>query len=150
MIVGTPIAYLNAAVVAFLAWAIWGRDRLAGVHWPLTIGESLSGATTMAIWYGSMGAPGVLFGAFIGFLTALLFWAIALRNANPPEGHRLAPSNREGGGQPVTKDARVFGDRPRITTVPELRIWWPSANQADASPCCCSASSFRFLACLGQ
>ena len=77
---GVPIAYLNAAVVALPVWAIWGRSSLTLRHWPLTVGASLSGAITMTVVLDA-DVITALFGAVIGFLTALLFWTMALRNS---------------------------------------------------------------------
>jgi hypothetical protein len=79
MIVGVPIAYLNAVVVALPVWAIWDRSSLTRSHWPLTVGASLSGAITMTVVL-DKDIVTALAGAVIGFLTALLFWTIALRN----------------------------------------------------------------------
>lgn len=79
MIVGVPIAYLNAVVVALPVWAIWGRSSLTLRHWPLTAGASLSGAITMTVML-EADVMTELVGAVIGFLTALLFWTVGLRN----------------------------------------------------------------------
>jgi hypothetical protein len=81
LIVGAVIAYLNAFVTAAPIWIIAGRNRLVRNHWPLTIGGTLSGIITMICVTRSFPIPLLSFGAVAGFLSALLFWVIALREA---------------------------------------------------------------------
>jgi len=79
LIVGAVIAYLNAFVIAAPIWIIAGRNRLVRNRWPLTIGGTLSGIITMICVTRSFPIPLLSFGAVAGFLSALLFWVIALR-----------------------------------------------------------------------
>jgi hypothetical protein len=79
LIIGALVTYLNALVVAAPLWIIFGRSRLVRNHWPLTIGGSLSGMTTVILFANRRDPTYVLFGAAAGFATALLFWVIALR-----------------------------------------------------------------------
>jgi hypothetical protein len=79
LIVGAVTSYSNALVVAAPLWIIVGRSRLVRNHWPLTIGGTLSGITTVVLFASRRDMTYVSFGAVAGFLTALLFWVIALR-----------------------------------------------------------------------
>jgi hypothetical protein len=87
LVVGALVTYVNALVVAAPLWIIVGRSRLVRNHWPLTIGGSLSGMATVILFANRWNMTSVLFGTAAGFATALLFWAIALR-----EGPRLGPA----------------------------------------------------------
>jgi hypothetical protein len=87
LIVGALVTYLNALVVAAPLWIIIGRSRLVRNHWPLTIGGSLSGMTTVILFANRRDMTIVFLGAAAGFVTALLFWVIALRAA-PGEGEK--------------------------------------------------------------
>jgi hypothetical protein len=80
LIVGAVTSYLNALVVAAPLWIIVGRNRLVRNHWPLTIGGTLSGMTTVILFANRRDITYVVFGAAAGFVTALLFWVIALRD----------------------------------------------------------------------
>jgi hypothetical protein len=61
--VGAVVTYVNTLVVAALLWMILGRCRLVRNHWPLTIGGSLSGVTTVIVIADRWNVTTVLFRA---------------------------------------------------------------------------------------
>ena len=83
LIAAAIVTYLNALVVAAPLWIIFGRSRLVRNHWPLTIGGSMSGMTTVIVFSNHLDLKYVLFGGAAGIATALLFWIIALREGRP-------------------------------------------------------------------
>ena len=93
LIVGSLVTYLNALVVVAPLWIIVGRLRLVRNHWPLTIGGTLSGMITVIIFVTRRDMAYLFVGGASGFVTALLFWVIALR-AVPASAEKKELSGR--------------------------------------------------------
>ena len=83
LVVGTPIAYLNAGVVVLVVYLIAGRRGLTR-PWLLLCFGSLAGTVTMiALMQSRFEWQFVVPGTLAGFTSALIFWRIGLKGLNP-------------------------------------------------------------------
>lgn len=80
LIIGGPIAYLNILVIVVSIWLIAGKHALSRL-WLLAAAGTISGALTILIMGGMRMNPTyyavIGLGGFVGFVSAVIFWAIA-------------------------------------------------------------------------